>query len=39
MQANEALETTEFCARVLPLRFSLLMATPSVSHLDRSALL
>jgi hypothetical protein len=35
--ANKALETTEFCASVLSLRFSLLMVSSSVSHLGRSA--
>jgi len=32
---NKALETTEFCAWVLPLRFSLLMVPSSVSQLGR----
>jgi hypothetical protein len=39
MGPNEALETTEFCAWVLPLRFFLLMVPPSVSQLFRSAAL
>jgi len=34
---NQALETTEFCAWVLSLRFSLLLVPPSVSQLGRSA--
>jgi hypothetical protein len=39
LKANETLETTEFCAWVLSLSFSLLMAPPSVSHLVRRTIM
>src|SRR6185369_4303965 len=37
MSANESLDSTGFCAWLLPLGFSVLMISPPVSQLGRSA--